>query len=341
MGVRAIKNASPKPVKDAIAEFFKSGASTATGGWKYALKQWFERFARDFPETQDVKTITAEEVAEHVHKQDCSSDTKRRLKINLAKFMRHSTSGHFDEFALSELTKALAKQTKAESNKNWFWLTNKQSLKIIENLNTFGQYWSDAALLQYGTGVRAEELVLLQSSDVKILKGSAQIKIARIFDGKQLVRRVKTYKSEDFVHVPKFAIGALERRLAEKSFLLFPCYDYKTLIASKYHQRLTDFEKEHKLWSMPSELEDSADEDTSNGEYGFSAAYLPRLRKAASGIEGLNPKNVDSRTFRRTCARELILKHGYERAASVIRDSVETLRKHYADLKSSDTSTER
>jgi nucleoside-diphosphate-sugar epimerase len=50
---------------------------------------------------------------------------------------------------------------------------------------------------------------------------------------------------------------------------------------------------------------------------------------------------INTETFRHTCGREIIVAQGFERAASVLRNSVKTLQEHYATLRTSDVSTER
>jgi hypothetical protein len=90
---------------------------------------------------------------------------------------------------------------------------------------------------------------------------------------------------------------------------------------------LSEFELQNELWPP-------ADAKV------FSNAYRPRLRRAGKAAE-LPWKKIDSRTLRRTCAREMILAQGFEAAAAVLRDSIETLRAHYADLLPSDVTTER
>ena len=340
MGVKAIKDDTPKPIGEAIDEFFDSGATEATGNWRYALRKYFNLLAAHVGgEHINARNISPEEVAKFIYsRQKSSSDTKRRLKIALCKFLRHATNEAFDERTLSELTKGLKKQAARESVDEWYWLTKEQALAICENMKLHGQFWNDAALLNYGTGIRPEEIPLLRTATVKVENGMTFIFPARIFDGKKLVRRVKTTDSEDYVHVPTFALEALHRRIAQAEFLLFPCYDYE-IVPKRLRSKLTQFELEHKMWPVPSI--DNTDDDAGGNAYAFSNVYIRLLRKAAKTVEGVSIDKVDSRIFRHTCARELILKHGFDRAASVLRDDVVTLRTHYADLVSSDTSTER
>ena len=186
--------------------------------------------------------------------------------------------------------------------------------------------------------IQPEEIPILQTGKVNFTSGRAQILITPIFDDKKkLVRRVKTRAATDEVVVPAFSIEALNRRIAEKEFLLFPCYDY-AILEPRSVKLLTEFEKQHKMWAVPPK---EFNENNKHIGYSFSKAFCERIRKAATGVEGINIKKIDSRIFRRTCARELILKYGYEQAAAVIRDDVGTLRKHYANLTASDISTER
>ena len=341
MDVKAVLDASPISIKDAIPKFFQSGKCEATGNWRYALKTWFERLAKDVGEDTNVHKLTPEVVRDHINKQKCNSETKRRLKINLCNFLRFATSENFDERTLTELTSDLKKKAKQENNKAWYWLTRKQALQIIKNLKKqVGQFVADAVLLQYATGIRSEEIPLLQRLSVKKEKRKLYIHIARIFDGAKLVRKVKTEKSEDYVEVPSFALPALKRRMKGTEFLLFPCLKPDEWMAPRFAKALTDFERANKLWYVPPH-EERDDHDKTYSEYAWSEFYTPLLRKAAVGVKDVKLEEIDARTMRRTCGRELIIEYGFDRAASVLRDDITTLRAHYADLKSSDTSTER
>jgi hypothetical protein len=341
-GAKAIKDATPVPLNKAIDAFFEEDISKSTNAaWLYILRKWFERFAGDVGKETPVLEITPEQVIKHIQNQKIKhsrkqsavhpvaqavkDETKKRLTFNLCKLLMFATKGQFDEKAV----KTAILPRLADENHDWFWLNRKQALALIKKLEGLanGQYWADAAMLQYACGLRPEELPLLQTAKAHSSAKDARITIDRIFDGNTLIRRVKTKKSVDVVQVPGMALKALKRRVAEKNFLLFPLYD-DSLIAPRFRTARTSFEISNKLWPSAEEHE-------------FSAVYIGLLREAAAKVRGLDPKKIDGRIFRRTCARELILKHGYERAAAVIRDNVDTLRGHYADLRAADTSTER
>lgn len=336
MDVKAVLDAQPISITDAIKQFFESGVCEATGNWKYALQRWFERVGDEFGKDVDVHTLTPEMIRDHINKQDCSADTKRRLKINLCNFLRFATKENFDERTLNEYTKNLKKKAKQETNnKAWYWLTKRQVLALIKQLKAeYGQYVADAAMIQWACGVRSEELVLLQRQGVKKEKGKYSIHIARIFDGSKLVRKVKTDKSEGYVEVPNFALPALKRRLKGNEFLLFPCEKPGEWMEPRCYDAQTEFEKANKLWHVPPEQKGDK-----TAEYSWSAFYTPCLRSAGAKVK--DAREIDGRTLRRTCGRELILKYGFDRASSVLRDDITTLRSHYADLQSHDTSTER
>ena len=139
-----------------------------------------------------------------------------------------------------------------------------------------------------------------------------QVRIQRIEHNGKVIRRVKTKRSKGFVDVPRWAEESVRRRLSKKNFLLFP----------NNHPQGTSIEKKLLLWP-------SADDGA------FSGHYLRRLRDSATQL-GLDPTKIDSRVLRRTRARQIAEKFGLATAAVFIRDSIETLRKHYADLNSGD-----
>jgi integrase len=331
---RHLVKTEPKAYKDAVTDFFASPNGTSgSGQWREILRLWIDRFGREFGEQKDIHKVSTDSVIKHVSNlkkkngKKVSGGTKLKLVNNLCMFLDHATSGLFD----SKTVKDSIIPNLEEEDTEWFWLTKAQALGAIaelEKLPENGAFWADAATLQYACGFRPEELVLLRSKNVRIENGGAQIVVNRIFDGdKQGVRKLKTTRSQDAVQVPAFAMAALKRRMDADEFLLFPMYD--TSLLPPIMQDRTKFEKKNGLWP-------TAD------EHQFSNCYRPRLRKAVKAFDAsIEIKKVDARTLRRTCAREMILKHGYNQAAAVLRDSVETLRKHYADLQSSDISTER
>ncbi len=345
-GLRDIKDGARKLISQAIADYFDSGACGARSSWRDALKGWFKRFGNELGMGENIMDVTPEQVAKHIFGlrrkgkngkdgKPVGADTKRRIRINLATFLRYSTNGNFDERRLFTLTKSLSVQARLETNTEWVWLEPEQATQVIAAIPE--QYFRDAATIQYQLGLRAEELPLLQSSKVDLVKN--QIHIARIFDGKQLVRRLKTDNSEEYVQLNKAVMDAIKRRLAENNFLLFPC-DLK-FIEPRFQEKITEFERKHKLWPVPPIFDGNEDKAEQGGNgYTFTNAFRKILRKAATSVLG-NTKPMDSRTFRRTCARELVLKYGCDRAASVLRDDVETIKKHYGNLVASDTSTER
>ena len=73
---------------------------------------------------------------------------------------------------------------------------------------------------------------------------------------------------------------------------------------------------------------------TGEGLYRFREGHA-----AALGV--VDAALIHSETLRHTCGRELVLAQGLEKAAQVLRLDVNTFRKHYADLHTSDISTDR
>jgi hypothetical protein len=330
--VKALKDSSPMPMREAVERFLAAPETLkSTGKWREKVQLWLERLARDLGEAKNVHEVEPEEVTECLRRyQTGLANTKSRI-IYVCKFMAWATKGAFDTGAVK------AGVILPDEDEEWFWLTREETSALIGQLRELhGDYWADAATLQYGCGWRPEELPLLQSSRIhERPDGTSLLSLARIFDDNgNLVRRLKTRKAGDAVMVPSSAKEALRRRLAEKHFLLFPLYD-ENLIDPK-HRKRSQFERSHELWP-------EADESV------FCEPYLQRLREAAAKLvaeqkvdpDRLSPTNIDSRLLRRTCGRELVLKYGFDHAAAVLRDNVDTLRKHYADLLASDVSTDR
>jgi hypothetical protein len=69
--------------------------------------------------------------------------------------------------------------------------------------------------------------------------------------------------------------------------------------------------------------------------------WVERFLKDKGETKDVAEVSSDALIMRHTCGREIILKYGFEKAAAVLRHDVKTLREHYADLRTSDVSTER
>ena len=343
-GKRFVLNTEPLALSDAVEKFMNAPDGTsAKGKWREKIEQRLKRMAREIGEKKNVHDLTTNQIIEHIWPMQVAATTKESITTYACLFMKWATNGQFDT---DTVRSAIIDNLEYESAE-WFWLTRVEALKLIAQVReNEGDYWADAAAIQYGCGFRPEELPLLRR-EAATFNGKTAIRIAPIFDDKgRLVRRVKTEKAEDTIQVPSFTVDALTRRVNAGEYLLFPMMDVKWIAPRFWRNERqrdirTEFERERKLWPEPDESE-------------FTTRYRPILRKAADDIAGEYMKadqkeaaqrfakeNIDSRTFRRTCAREIILAHGFERAAAVLRDSVETLRKHYADLQAADISTER
>ncbi len=340
-GQRFILRTEPKSIKQAVEEFMAApDGMSSKGQWRYSVECWLNRFARELKSVKNVHDLTPEQIVAHIQKQKGVASTKTSMTTYICLFMKWVSKGTFD----CPTVRSAILDNLEEESPEWFWLKKQESLDLIARVRKLsGDYWADAALLQYGCGWRPEELPLLKRSAVAIAENACSIRIAPIFDDKRkLVRRIKTQRSEDTIIIPSFAREAVERRMAATSseYLLFPLFD-ESLIQPKLRENRTRFESNNHFWP-------AADDRA------FTDNYRPILRKAAnelakeltgaekkSAAERFSDKNIDSRTLRRTCAREMILAHGFEKAAAVLRDSIETLRKHYADLQAADVSTER
>jgi hypothetical protein len=140
---------------------------------------------------------------------------------------------------------------------------------------------------------------------------------------------LKMDRSRDAANVPSWAKDAVKRRLeaAKGKKTLFPFSESGCQMWEYVRKKVDEKSALADFWPKA-------------GDHFWSEMYLPKLREAAKAA-GLDTEKIDSKTFRHTCGREMILKYGFDEAAAVLRDSVQTLRDHNADLLTSDVSTER
>lgn len=336
MGRKIVNEQAPIALSEAIAQYLKHGTG-AKGQFNDIIGMWLRRMAEELGAKKNVFEVTEEDVKEHLEtfKENLNF---RQMEYNIRKFLGWATKDSFVGREVLEWAKAQKKDD--EPPKQWFWLTKKQVKALIVKIRELrGDYWADAAIIQYGLGLRPEELPLLQTSLINKNRNKYLVTLSSIYDGSKRVRRLKTQKSHaSNLRVPSYAAKAVERRLGKKSFLLFPCnqesghkLDWekraKSRKTGKMEPRFTSFERENLLWPSADDKE-------------FSSTFREILREAAAMAE-LPAKNINARTLRQTCAREMILKHGLDRAAALLRDSVVTLKNHYADLLPSDINTER
>jgi len=323
-------NSGPRSVKAASKAFLTpdTGGTKATGQYRYNVQQWIERFAADVGEETDCMSINPERVIQHLAEFKAQTKVKDIVAV-ICQFLTWATHGQFERAAVRRWLESVTENREANADETeWFWLTRDECEKLIKQLEKdAGAYWADAASLQYGCGFRPEEIPLLRTDAVTI-KGE----VAAIVVKRPRGRRLKTKKSQDAVNVPIMALEALRRRIAATVDMatLFPFSQSGCELAPHLAERRAAQDAETDLWP-------SAD------DHEFSGQFLKRLRAAASKV--LTKKRagqVDSRTLRRTCGRELILKYkSFEAAAAVLRNDPATLRRHYATLLSSDISTER
>jgi hypothetical protein len=317
-------NSGPRSLREAATDFMKKLSVGRTT--KQQVGYWVERFLKDKGETKDVAEVSSDALIEHLEKY---RDRKKLGDIYtyLSKFLVSATHGEFDRAPVLEWFRPLGKRKKAEKRaKQWFWLSRKQALALIEKLREqHGDYFADAAMIQYGCGFRPEELVLLQTSAVTVTsKKAARISVVAL-PGYGL----KNERSQDAVNVPSWAMDALQRRLkaAKGKPILFPQSESGCTVWPYALKTMTEEQRARDLW--PDAF-----------SHFWSEMYTPRLRQAATAA-GVDATQVDGKTMRHTCGREIILKYGFEKAAAVLRHDVKTLREHYADLRTSDVSTER
>lgn len=339
MGKRVASDLRPKPIQQAVEEYLASPTgSNSTGRYRKTIGYWLDDLKTKFGPATNVLELQTEMITEWLAgflKENSSGNVRQRMD-QVCKFLRWANP-MFESGQVKNVLKPMLHKKHADLEiEDWYWLTRDQVKLLIEAMRQLhGEYWANLMTLQHALGVRPEEIVMLKSQAVKNAEdGKYTIKIERIMTSEggksKVLRRVKTQRSSDEILVPSFAVAALEAQLKQKTFLLFPLNEEAAAVSA---DTLTRKERFLKLWP-------TADEAA------FSRAYLRRIKAAViHANEHANAKidgeETDSRTMRRTCAREMILAHGFEHAAAVLRDSVETLRRHYADLQASDVSTER
>ena len=322
-------DSTAKTIRQAINVFLdpKTCPIPLKGQTNYQVKCWINRLAKDVGDNKDVSEISSDRLIEHLAK---FQDNKNLddIVLYLLKFMTFSTHGGFDREPVRAWAKPRIQKHKDEKQAEpWFWLTRTQALEMIQKLRDgYGDYWADAAMLQYGCGFRSEELPLLMNIAVQQDGNVSQIALMA-----PKGYRLKTTRSYNAVQLPKMALEALHRRVkaSKGKMTLFPMSQ-----AGDVHRPHNYVLKHMGKEDLERDLWPTAD------DHWWSECYLPKLRDVANGV--VDPILVDSKTLRHTCGRELIVKYGgFEEAAKVLRHSVSTLRKHYADLRSSDISTDR
>jgi hypothetical protein len=93
--------------------------------------------------------------------------------------MSAATFNGFDRATVLDWARPRLKtRKKAKRSEQWFWLERQQANKLIDDIRkTHGEYWADAALIQYGCGFRPEELPLLQTRGAQVSDGKAKIAV--------------------------------------------------------------------------------------------------------------------------------------------------------------------
>ena len=339
IGKKVSVDLRPKPLNQAVDEYLASPTgSNTTGRYRKTIGYWLADLKTKFGETTNVLDLQSEMVTDWLAgflKENSSGNVRQRMD-QICKFLRWANP-MFESAQVKNVLKPMLQKKHSDLEvEDWYWLTREQVKLLIESMRKLhGEYWANLMTLQHALGVRPEEIVMLKRQAVtKTANGPYSIKIERIMiieDGKnKVLRRVKTLRSSDEIVIPSFAVSALEAQMKKKTFLLFPLTDDAAAVSI---DALTRKERFLKLWPT---ADDAA----------FSRAYLRRIKAAVDHANenakaNIDGNKTDSRTMRRTCAREMILAHGFEHAAAVLRDSVETLRRHYADLQASDVNTER
>lgn len=311
----------PKTLEQAIKDFLsedKSKAGTNAGPRKKkSYKAWLNGLAKslDRGKASLVHEISARHVIEDLsaHLKSCTQEVVKKRGSMLCKFLEHQTNGTFKPFTVKSWIKQHCNQDTGDIV-DPLWLDENQVNAMLAEMS---DYWKQAAMVQWAGAFRPEELAHLQTEKV-FLNGDIRIEVCPLrIDGK-LVWKPKTKQSYGRVHLPEFSRATISTLLAirNRSIMLFP--DDPVLHAGTTPRKAGS----EKRWLAER----------------FCTAYLTALRTAATSANENNANidlsRLDGRTLRRSAGKRILISCGFDlnRAAACLRDTPETVRKHYARI---------
>ena len=327
-----------KPNTESMNSVEKVIALKAAAAAKLAARQKYTSLAGTHIDISDIKPTKVLDYFNELSKHLAAS-TLNQHAVYICAMLQDQSGGLFDLSDIKAwISEKIRKKKKGEDD--YFWLETGQTEGLIAALKKqdFGDYWSDAALIQHHLGLRPEEIVMLQTHYVNRDQSGnvASIYIGPIKEGGVLIRDVKTHDAAATLWVESETCrNALERRLKNNQRFLFPrdekqCGVRPQRLSGRTRQKIEarklkdadfkakiEFELRHGIWTPKT----------------WDRLYLERMRAAAMQVEGINFEMLDSRTLRRTRGRDVIVATGSaEMAAALLRDNVTTVRKHYARL---------
>ena len=311
----------PKTLEQAIKDFLsddKSKSGTNAGSRKKrSYKAWLNGLGKSLERgtAMLVHEISPRHVIEDLSRnlKSCTQEVVKKRGSMICKFLEHQTNGTFKPFTVKSWIKQNCNQDTGDIT-DPLWLDERQVNAMLAEMH---EYWKQAAMVQWAGAFRPEELSQLQTEKV-FLNGDIRIEVCPLRIGGMLVWKPKTKQSYGRVHLPEFARDTLSTLLVTRAhhLMLFP--DEPALHGGTTPRKVGP----ERRWQAEK----------------FCTMYLEALRAAADKANAKNAKidlgKLDGRTLRRSAGKRILINCGFDlnRAAACLRDTPETVRKHYARI---------
>ena len=271
------------------------------------VRSLLTRFVASLPPATMVAAVTSAHVVSFIEPMTVAS--KEQYCMIVAQFLSKVSGGTFNRQGIIEWIRHQRHAAARLPRLAPYWL-NGDVPKLLAAM----QGWQrDAAELQWLTGLRPEELSRLTPASIHLhddQTGDMRVEVKPLYDvSGKLLWKAKTPGSYGRVHVPPEGRKLLARLAKAKTLTLFPC----------------------------GSISESGAEE-------WCHEYLTELRRAAKAVnekdeaETFAADRIDSRTMRRSAGKRVLVNSGYNLgiAAAFLRDTVETVRTHYASVLPSD-----
>lgn len=319
-GDKLIAVQSTKTVEDAILGFLASNTEISTRTIK-SYKSQLNIFKKKFTPDRVLTSIDPQEIVDFLIERSKVTKQIQYAGVVFKAMLKHATGSQYDIKPITQwISKNAQKKAKTQET-DFYWLDESEVLKLAEHVkNTDSEYWHDVIMTQFYLGLRPEEISVIQNKNINIQKASVYLSGVNI--NGLMVRTLKTENSTASLPIAAKLLPILERRSQATDLVTFPTLGARRLNAKTALDPVCIAQVQNKIW---------------NGD-DFCITYLEKLRSAATavGILHLNAdgsSKLDSRTLRRSRGRDIIVKGGSaEKAATMLRDSLETVIRHYAKL---------
>ena len=322
-GNAQLKKIKPLKLSEATTQYLEHGTG-AGERTQSEYRNYLNQFSAYIGKDKLISSIEPLEVIAYLEKLKKSIGyipTLRKVCYIICAMLESESGGLYPVRPVKEWRKRNCK-TDGKSDDNFYWIDESDVKRLASQVkNDSGEYWHDCVLVQFGLALRPEEIPMLLCKEFDLEKRTVHICPIIYKEGNKdvVVRRLKTNGSKATLNLSDSLVALLNQR-PMNTFVLFPRND--KVLGLRTEKRGSAFELEHALWKPTA----------------FCKHYLKTLRGAAKKI-GLDEKRIDSRTLRRSRGRDLILKlQSAEKAATFLRDNVETVRKYYSRLLPKDVS---